>query len=81
METADPRWPLKLWVSMVAGIVILALIRGELPGIGFLLGIALVPVYFLALTSLDGPIEERTARVGAIVVSVVLVGAALWLAL
>ena len=80
METTDLRWPLELSVGMIVGIGLVSLVMGDLPSIGFPLGIALVPVYVLALTCLEGPLEERTARIGAIVVGGGLVGAALWLA-
>ena len=78
MDT-DLRRPFVTSIGMAVGIGLVALVTGEVPDRGFLLGIALVPAVFVALENIDGPLERRTARIGAIVTAGGLLGAAFWL--
>lgn len=75
----DLRPALALAVGTAVGLALVALASGELPDRGFLVGIALVPLVHVAFEKLDGPLERRTARIGAVVVGGGLVGAALLL--
>ncbi|NUC72438.1 hypothetical protein HTZ84_08955 [Haloterrigena sp. SYSU A558-1] len=80
MDATDLRRPLELSAGLAIGIGLVVLATGDWPRFGFLLGIGLVPITIIAFERIDGPLEARTARIGAIVVGGGLVGAALWLA-
>lgn len=79
MVCGDVRQALKVAFGLAIGIGLVSLVTGDWPGPGFLLGMGLVVVLPMALASIDGPLEQRTARIGATVVLVLLLGAALWL--
>ncbi|WP_137289958.1 hypothetical protein [Natronorubrum halophilum] len=79
MDRVNIRQALQTGLGLAIGIGLVSLVTGEWPSPGFLLGIGLVVVLPMALASIDGPLEERTARIGATVVLVLLLGAALWL--
>ena len=57
----------------------MTLATGERPDRGFLFGIALVTTVLVGLANIDGPLEGRTARIGAIATASGLLGAAFWL--
>ncbi|WP_121742661.1 hypothetical protein [Natronorubrum halophilum] len=79
MDRVDARRALQMALGLAIGIGLVSLVTGEWPSPAFLLGMGLVPVFLVALASIDGPLEQRTARIGATVVLVLLLGAALWL--
>lgn len=81
MDATPRRRALGLSLGIAAGTGLVTLGTGDRPGPGYVLGMALVPVVILAFESLDGPLERQTARIGAVVLSVAFVGAALWLQL
>lgn len=79
MNVKDVRQALALTVGLAVGIGLVSLVAGDRLGPGFAIGVLSVPLVVLALSAIDGPLEERTARVGAIVLSAGLLGAAWWL--
>lgn len=79
MDAGDVWQALGLSLGLALGIGFVSLVTGDRPGPGVLLGMAFVPLFFAALTVVDGPLEKRTALVGALVVSGGLVGTAFWL--
>ncbi|SDK27315.1 hypothetical protein [Natronorubrum texcoconense] len=79
MDVKDVRQALALTVGLAVGIGLVSLVSGGGLRPGFVVATLLVFPVVLALSTLDGPLEARTARVGAVVLSVGLLGAARWL--
>lgn len=66
-------------VGLAVGIGLVSFVAGDHLEPGFVLGILSVPLVVLALSTLNGPLEARTARAAAVVPSAGLLGAAWWL--
>ncbi|ELY61610.1 hypothetical protein [Natronolimnohabitans innermongolicus] len=79
MDVTAIRQAIGLAIGFTVGLALVALATGDLPDSSFLFGLLLAPLVVLALSRIDGPLNERAGKVGAIVVSAVLVGAALLL--
>ena len=79
MDVKDVRQALALTVRFAVGIGLVSFVADDRLGPGFVVGTLLVFLVVLALSALDGPLEARTARVGAVVLSVGLLGAVWWL--
>ena len=71
--------PALVGFGLLVAVVAVSIATGERPRPGTLVGVAIGTACVFALERLEGPLEKRTARVGAIVLAGVFVAGALWL--
>ena len=79
MDGKDARQALALTVGLAVGIGLVSFVSGDGLRPGFVVGTLLAFPVVLVLSAMDGPLEARTARAGAVVLSAGLLGAAWWL--
>ncbi|WP_440765453.1 hypothetical protein [Natronorubrum sp. DTA7] len=79
MAVEDVRQALALTVGLAVGVGLVSLVSGGGLELGFVIGTLLVFPVVLALSTIDGPLEARTARAGAVLLLAGLLGAAWWL--
>ena len=79
MEVKAIRQALALTIGLAVGIGLVSFVADDRLGPEFVVGMLLVFPVVLALSAIDGPLEARTARAGAVVLSAGLLGAAWWL--